>query len=143
MQVKLILVFALLIADGPLKQHEAQNCSRPEIVHLIIEETTNPSLLGAIRDQRQLIYLQDSTEIFERVSEVLVVPGSNFDKLRLFTVKELREREIEIVKCESKSEKAVVYVDADINSVFENIQLVTEKDQKHISFKVRWLDYLE
>jgi len=141
---KYYLVLIFTICFSGLKVF-AQKCDRPKEVFIKLDsvKTLSNNHKCCLNNPDSFIYLPDSSEVFLRISELNPITINEYSKIIFQTTKQLREKEMEIRHCEVEKAGDTIYLDIDINSVFQTIYAVVIKENNIYQFRVRWVDAIE
>ena len=121
----------------------AQKCERPEAVFLKLNSLDSALATTYLGNVESRIYLQDSSEVFVRTSEINEIKKNEYLIIQFQTIDELRNEAQKIRRCEIQKASETVYLDIDVNSIFKKIYMILIKDQIIYKFQVRWVDGIE
>jgi len=121
----------------------AQKCDRPEEVFIRLNSLDSAIVLNCFGKRETRIYLQDSSEVFTRTSEINEISETSYAQIDFHSIRQLRKKEIEIMKCEADKSDSTIYLDININSIFKNIYMVFRDEEKIYKFQVHWIDGIE
>lgn len=121
----------------------AQKCDRPEEVFIRLNSIDSAIVFNCFRKRETRIYLQDSSEVFVRTSQLNEISESRYAQIDFHSIRQLRKKEIDIRKCEADKADGTIYLDININSIFKNIYMVIHDEEKIYSFQVHWIDGIE
>jgi hypothetical protein len=132
----LLLSFVALVSN-------AQKCDRPKEIFIQLNLSNSTKTINSFRPPETFIYLEDSNEVFIRTTDIKEINEAKIADIDFHSVMELRQKEMEIMKCEADKANGIIYVDTSINSIFQNIYMIIKDRDKFYKFGVRWIDGIE
>ena len=143
-KLSIIMRYLIIIVSCFLTlEASAQKCDRPEEVFIKLSALDSTIVFNCLGNPETHIYLQDSSEVFVRTSELKEVAESEYSKLTFHTIYDLRSEGRKIRRCEVKKADDTIYLDININSIFKKIFMVIRGDEIIYKFQVHWIDGIE
>jgi len=121
----------------------SQKCDRPDEVFLELKHIDESSIFNESEREERLIYLEDSTEVFILESEITQMSKSEYSEITIDNISSLKNEARRIRRCEIKRGGSTIYIDIDINSIFEKIFIIYKINDNIFRVRAHWVDGIE
>jgi len=120
----------------------SQKCERPDKVFIEMKfENVDYSSADFINNK--LKTFKYAGEVFRIKNAPIQITKEEYSNINLYSLNELREMELKIMRCEVAKADNTVYVDLNINDVFKKIYFVFNQDASYYKVLVHWIDGIE